>query len=286
MTHAPARALVLSFAFLLISCTGDAPVEEVVLETAPAPPSTGTVRVLHASEIEWGALNPLRGEHSPRAGTLWGDRRLAVPSGFLVKFVDGFASPPHIHPVTYRGVVVRGLVHNDEPEAERRWLPRGSFWTQPAGQVHITAAQGEENVAYIEIEEGPYLVHPSDQAFDPNEQPIQMPPDTMTWTSVTGTEAVQIAELPGNPGNDQLRRSLVRLPGGFKGTLRSESEVFHVVVIEGTPDHGVEGKSDTRALIPGSYFGSNGAVTHRLTCPLVAPALLYVRSVDDFVVAD
>ena len=36
-------------------------------------------------------------------------------------------------------------------------MPAGSFWTQPAGEVHITSARGQETIAYVEIDEGPYL---------------------------------------------------------------------------------------------------------------------------------
>ncbi|NNF05424.1 MAG: DUF4437 domain-containing protein, partial [Candidatus Eisenbacteria bacterium] len=117
-----------------------------------------TSKVVMASEIEWQQLNPLRGDASPKAATLWGDRNGTEETGFLVKFVDGFESPPHIHNVTYRGVVISGLVHNDDPDAAPMWMPKGSYWTQPAGEVHITAAKGSENIAFIEIEEAPYLV--------------------------------------------------------------------------------------------------------------------------------
>ncbi|MEW8217519.1 MAG: DUF4437 domain-containing protein, partial [Candidatus Thiodiazotropha taylori] len=32
-------------------------------------------QVVLASEIDWQQLNPARGDKSPQAGTLWGDRR-------------------------------------------------------------------------------------------------------------------------------------------------------------------------------------------------------------------
>ena len=48
--------------------------------------------------------------------------------------------------------------------AKEMWMPAGSFWTQPRGESHITAASGDSNVAYIEIEDGPYLVRPVDDA--------------------------------------------------------------------------------------------------------------------------
>ena len=236
----------------------------------------GVVRVVAASDIDWGHLNPLRGDKSPRAGTLWGDRGAPVPCGFLVKFVDGFSSPPHIHPVTYRGVVISGVVHNDDPEAKERWLPPGSFWTQPAGEVHITAAKGDKNVAYIEIEKGPYLVHPAKDAFQPPEEPIWMEPDTMAWDGAVG--GAEIASLPGNPDDDRLRRSLLKLPAGFSGTLNSDGADLHVVVIQGSVEHRVPGTDGTNKLDAGSYLGSEGMTRHQVSCGSDSGALLYART--------
>ena len=103
----------------------------------------------------WEALNPARGDKRPLAVTVWGDRKGTVATGFLTKFVDGFSSPPHIYNVTYRALVLKGLVHNDDSTAEDMWMPARSFWTQPAGAPHITSAKGSENIAYVEIDSGP-----------------------------------------------------------------------------------------------------------------------------------
>ncbi len=245
-------------------------------------PQPSSVRVVLASDVDWGSLNPLRGDKSPRAGTLWGSRTGPVPSGFLVKFVDGFSSPPHIHPVTYRGVVISGQVHNDDPEAREMWLPTGSFWTQPAGDVHITAAKGSENVAYIEIEEGPYLVHPSEKAFEASEEPVWMKPSSMAWANLPGVPASadgpKVAALPGNPQDNRLRRALLKLPPGFDGSVRSRGSTFHAVVIQGRFRHEVPGETDESTLEPSSYFGSEGDVVHRLTCEAGEGCLIYVRT--------
>lgn len=246
-------------------------------------PAHSSVRVVPAAEVEWQSLNPLRGDKSPRAGTLWGDRGAPVPCGFLVQFVDGFSSPPHIHPVTYRGVVISGLVHNDDPEAEEHWLPSGSFWTQPAGEVHITAAKGSTNVAYIEIEKGPYLVHPAKDAFERPEAPVWMEFGSMKWVSPAAAEAdgPQLATLPGNPQDEKLQRTLVKLPAGFTGSLRGSGPALHAVVIQGQPKHEVPSKSAATTLEPGSYFGSEGDVAHQVSCGPGGDAILYVRTHGD-----
>jgi hypothetical protein len=95
--------------------------------TAPKPAAEPTSKVVLTSEVNWEQLNPARGDKSPKAGTLWGDRNGPGPTGFLLKPADGFKSPPHIHNVSYRGVVISGLVHNDDPNADDMWMPTGSF---------------------------------------------------------------------------------------------------------------------------------------------------------------
>jgi hypothetical protein len=136
--------------------------------------------IVLTSEVEWEQLNPARGEKSPQAGTLWGDREGTVPTGFLARFVDGFSLPPHTHSVTYRAVVISGGIHNDDPDAAEMWMPAGSFWTQPKGEVHITAARGDTNVALVEIDRGPYHVLPAEEAFDSGERPINVDASKLT----------------------------------------------------------------------------------------------------------
>ncbi|QDS94715.1 hypothetical protein FF011L_34950 [Roseimaritima multifibrata] len=135
--HKPKRRLLralLLLAFAIAACATAS--NGIAQETEITPTSS----VVLASEVEWTHLNPTRGEASPQAATLWGDRAGTEATGFLVKFGDGFSSPPHIHNVTYRGVVIGGDVHNDNREAEPMWMPAGSFWTQPAGEPHIAAS--------------------------------------------------------------------------------------------------------------------------------------------------
>lgn len=236
-----------------------------------------TTRTLAAADVDWGFLNPLRGDKSPRAGTLWGDRGAKGPSGFLVGFVDGFSSPPHIHPVTYRGVVVSGEVHNDDPDAEERWLPAGSFWTQPAGDIHITAAKGSNNIAYIEIEQGPYLVKPVADAFEQTEQMIMIPKAEMPWEAPEGEAGgAMIAKLAGNPGDAKLTRTLIKLPAGFSGKLQAGEAAVHAVVIQGAVAHTDGGEGEAQTLEPGSYFGSESPTAHHITAE--GETLVYVRT--------
>ena len=264
-------------------------VADAAAEAPAVAAPTSTVDVVLASEVQWGPLNPARGDASPRAADLWGDRSKDEATGFLVKFKDGFSSPPHIHNVTYRGVVIHGLIHNDDPGAEPMWMPAGSFWSQPAGESHITAAKGEEggdSLAYIEIQSGPYLVRPSDQAFDLGERPINVDASNVIWldaTNLTWIEEhkapvpdVKVAFLWGDPNGDRPSGSLLKLPAGFRGALQGLGPSFRAVVIAGQLRHQASGEPGSAALEPGSYFGSTGEAAH----PIVTSeeSILYIRT--------
>ncbi len=244
--------------------------------------------IVAASEVKWEQLNPARGDKSPKAGTLWGDRKGTTPTGFLVEFVDGFSSPPHIHNVSYRGVVVHGLVHNDDPNAAHMWMPSGAFWTQPKGEPHITAAKGSKNVAYIEIEEGPYLVLPLEKAFDSGQRPINADPSNLVWQSASNTGWIKsqgapgatleakIAFLWGSPDKGQLNGGFIKLSPRFVGTVHSSSQSFRAVVIQGSVEHQVPGAAP-KVLDVGSYFSSKGKAKHRVRCDGKEACIIYSR---------
>lgn len=239
----------------------------------------GSQEVVLTSEIEWEQLNPARGDKSPQAGTLWGDRKGTVSTGFLAKFVSGFSSPPHIHNVTYRAVVISGSIHNDDPDAEEMWMPAGSFWTQPEGEVHITAAKGTTNIALVEIDRGPYIVLPVEEAFDSGERPINVDASNVVWVDPPGMPASvngpKVAYLWGKLQDGQSNGTFVRLPAGFTGKIHSHGSIFRAVVIKGQPQY--LGKN-VKTLQPGSYFGSKGETMHRLSSKQGGESTLYIRT--------
>ena len=251
--------------------------------------------IVLVSEVEWGPLNPARGDAGPRAGDLWGDRTAPGPSGFLVEFADGFSSPPHIHNVTYRAVTIRGLVHNDDPEAEEMWMPAGSFWTQPAGAVHVTSAKGLPTLAYVEIDNGPYLVRPVEEAFDQGERPLNVDASNVVWLdasdltwldrpkAVSSSETPEVALLWRGPEGDPLVGSFLRLPVGFSGTVRGQGATLRVVLIRGQVRHQSSGRAGgPEVLEPGSTFSSAGGTAHRVSCEAEVVCLLYVRAEGGF----
>lgn len=283
---APALAGALSIACSSLPAASDN------TDAVSSKPST---QVVLASEVTWEHLNPARGDKSPKAGTLWGDRKGSGPTGFLLKPADGFQSPPHIHNVSYRGVVISGLIHNDDPEAGSMWMPAGSFWTQPKGEVHITAAKGGNTLAYIEIEQGPYLILPTEEAFDSGERPVNvdetnivwLDASNLTWLDQPGMPASddgpKAAFLWGTPQEgDKLSGTLVKLPAGFTGKLRSRGASLRAVVVQGRLQHRVPGKPEIRTLEPGGFFGSQGASVHRLSSDAEGESIIYLRSEGGF----
>lgn len=247
------------------------------------------LRVVTTSDVQWGALNPARGEAGPRAGDLWGDRTGRSATGFLVRFGEGFSSPPHIHNVTYRGIVIDGLIHNDDPEAEESWMPAGSYWTQPAGEVHITAAQGSGRLAYIEIQDGPYLVMPPEEASDTGERALNLHAGNMVWLDASSTNRIElptgvlpgkgpkISYLWGDPQDESASGAMVSVPSGFTVTLQSDDPMLRAVVIKGQPRLHQRGDLEALALDPGSFVGATGESESSITVSAPEACWLYVR---------
>ena len=183
-------------------------------------------------------------------------------------------------------MVIRGFIHNADPNADQMWMPAGSFWTQPKGGVHITAAKGSDTLAYIEIEEGPYLVLPVEKAFDSEDKPLNVHESNIVWVELRGASASangpKVAFLWGNPQDAQPSGSLVKLPPGFAGTMRGHGTSFRVVVIQGRPKHGVPGENDVKTMAPGSYFSSKGESVHHVSSEVGEQCIIYVRTEGEF----
>ncbi len=249
------------------------------LALAETPKESSNTEVLLVSEVKWEPLNPARGDKSPQAGTLWGDRKKEVPTGFLAKFIDGFSSPPHIHNITYRAVVISGIIYNGDEKAPKMWMSPGSFWTQPKGQIHITAAKGKHNMALVEVDLGPYLVQHTHEAFDDGEKPINIDASNVVWVPLTGDKSSandpHIAYLWGNLEKGQSNGTFLKLPASFKGMIESKGESFHGVVIEGKPQYL---GATPKVMEPGSYFGSQGDATHPVASDAKDETILYIRT--------
>jgi hypothetical protein len=180
-----------------------------------------------------------------------------------------------MHNVSYRGIVIEGRVHNDDPDAAKMWMPAGSYWTQPAGESHITAADGASNLAYIEIEDGPYLVRPADEAFDNGERPINVHASNLVWT--TAGDGAEVSLL-WQSSEDGMRGQLVKLPAGYSGGIDVAGDVLHGVVVEGSVRLGGS------VLGAGGYFGSTGEGRPRVGVQAVEASVVYLRTGGEVVV--
>lgn len=236
-------------------------------------------RVVPTSELYWEALNPARGAMSPRAATLWGDRTGGEATGFIAKFEDGFSSPPHIHNVSYRAVVIEGAIHNDDPLSPAMWMKKGSFWTQPAGDVHITAARGDNNLALVEIDRGPYLVDAPSAAFTSDERPVNIDVLNIVWieaSEFTGSDTeAGVAYLWGDFREGSWNGSFLKIPAGFSGRIRNLGTILHAVVVKGYVNYR---KSVLVRLDPGSYFGSDQVSEHTFSSVPDGYTILYIRT--------
>lgn len=280
----------LSLALVSVITAACASMQVASNNIAQEPAAEPTNEVVLKSEVEWTYLNPARKDKAPMAGTLWGDRKGNAPTGFLLKPPKDFQSPPHIHNISYRGIVIKGVIHNDDPDAANMWMPTGSFWTQPKGEVHITAAKGTDTLAYIEIEEGPYLVLPAEKAFDSGESPVNVDESNIVWLGASditwidppgksgSANGPKLAFLWGNPQDGQLNGTLVKLPAGYTGKINTHGSTFRAVVIKGQPQYHVPSEVDVKVLEPGSYFSSKGESVHQLSFKAGEECIIYVRT--------
>jgi len=91
-----------------------------------------------------------RSPNGPQVAVLHGDPSTG-PSAMLIRIARG-SIPMHTHSSDYHLLVVRGAVkHWDEgdTEAAARPLGPGSYWFQPADQVHGDACVADECVAHL-----------------------------------------------------------------------------------------------------------------------------------------
>lgn len=282
LRRTPLLALCLTAVTAMTACTGPGGTQNRSSSNEVA----ATYSVVPFDKVPWTQLNPARGDKSPQAGALWGDRIGRGPAGFILKPVDGFRSPPHIHNIAYRGVVIAGLLHNDDPEAADMWMPQGSFWTQPAGEVHITAGKGDLILGYIEVD-GAFGVLPADKAFKDKQRPVNVDASNIVWLDASTVSAIaaadakkgpKIAYLWGRPVDGTLNGTLIKLPAGGNATLATNGSAAHAVVIAGLLSHRAAGQTEAKPLAPGSYFGSKGPAKHHLTAGADEDCVIYVRT--------
>lgn len=129
-----------------------------------------TSQVVSVSEVDWEQSDPERGDQSPKAATLWGDRNGLARAAFLLKPVDEFSSPPHIHTADYHGVVISGAIHDGEPSAKD--LAPGCWPAHPRS-----------------LERRPFALGSNGQLFHPNR-----------LSSLVALPGEPVGDMPGEAG--------------------------------------------------------------------------------------
>lgn len=134
-----------------------------------------------------------------------------------------------------------------------------------------------------------YLVLPVEKTFDSGERPVtvdtsnivRLDASNITWVDQLGMPASvnrpTVAFLWGNPQDDQLNGTLVKLPAGYTGKIRSHGSTFRTVVIQGQPQYQVQGDTDINIMEPGRYFSSKGESEHQVSSKTGEESILYVR---------
>ena len=140
-------------------------------------------------------------------------------------------------------------------------------------------------MAYIEIESGPYLVKPTEEAFDNGERPVNVDQSNIVWLEATTMELItsnekaansaKVAFLWGQP--QELYGTLVRLPAGFKGAIHSDGPSFRAVVVKGHAQYHVN-EGDSKALEVGSSFSSQGTSTYNISNQNEEESMIYIRA--------
>lgn len=246
--------------------------------------------IMLAEDLTYQPLNPARGDASPQAGVLWGDLKADTPTGAIIKFKPGFSSPPHIHNITYRAVVISGAVHNDDPDARTMWMGPGSFWSQPAGEDHITSAISDQGATiFLEILEGPYLVQPSDEAFDNGEHPINVDASNVIWLEASdvnwiapsnpkGQKGAEMAFLWGSVSEGQRNGTFLKVPAGVSGEFINDTSQTRSVVVRGEATVSDRPTGMPQSLLPGSFVGTESGVSRVLSCVSSSPCVFYVST--------
>ena len=129
---------------------------------------------------------------------------------------------------------------------------------------------------------GLYDVLPVENASNNEAKATWIHASNVVWVDPAGMPTLangpKVAVLWGNLQDDQPSGSLVKLPAGFTGMIRSHGSTFHAVVIEGRQTYREPGKNDVTDLAPASYFRSKGESVHQVSCEEEGDCILYVRS--------
>lgn len=133
----------------ILTLTALAGSQAALAQSAPAPRSANTP----VTEL---TFYELMGMPVAKA---YGDPARGAHSNYI-KLPGGTVSPVHTHTADYYGVVISGVVANEQtPAGPDRPLPPGSYWYQRGGEPHVTKCISPTECLFFVTSSGSFDIH-------------------------------------------------------------------------------------------------------------------------------
>ena len=146
----------------------------------------------------------------------------------------------------------------------------------------------------LKLSKGHISFLPEEEAFDNGERPVNVDASNVIWLDASNINWInlsgittfedepEIAFLWGQPQDGELNGTMIKLPAGFTGEIRSSGSIFRAVVIQGQPQYQVSGETEIKTLAPGSYFGSKEESVYQISSEAEEESIIYVRTKGKF----
>ena len=147
----------------------------LILWSAPLPAEAEPSEqiLVEPGAIEWGPPPPKLPPGALFAVLLGDPSRAGELYVFRVKLPDGFAVPPHVHPMDEHVTVIEGTMMlgfgETRDDAKLQALPTGSYVKLPHGVPHYNRMRGPTILQFHGI--GPFDIVYMNPADDPTQQP-------------------------------------------------------------------------------------------------------------------
>jgi hypothetical protein len=105
---------------------------------------------------------------------------------------------------------------------------------------------------------------------------VNMAVSDLKWAPMAPNVPLQIATLWGDRTKSESG-ILLKMPGGFEAGMHAHTANYHAVLIQGTWIHTVEGSSEKKELMPGSYVMQAGKEMHNDACKAGADCIVFVH---------
>jgi quercetin dioxygenase-like cupin family protein len=248
-----------------------APAPEVVEEVEVAEPAAKvsvSSNVLFA-DIPFSPFNPKQpeGVHvypiSGNPGT--------GPFSAVVRFPAGLKMPLHSHKHSYTGMALSEGLYHGTSDAAAHDAPKGSSWSQPAGEAHVDGCKGDKPCYFLVTFDGPVNMVLEKEAVAEAKSHMTAYGD-LKWTEVKG--GVKMSVLKGNPKEGAFI-ALFDFPAGLKTNLHTHSASFDGLLVSGTHHRG-KSEDALVTLTPNSVWHEPSKSPHIEKCGADERCVLWV----------